>query len=831
MVKRIIPEEVATVGRTAEAQVNINPAAAHSKMASMFSGFANDAQNEADVAAQAAAQEKAAQDLQQNPDGVPSLMPGQTITSQAYNTTAKNLYAVRADTQIQMQLNQLAQQHKDSPASFAQLSREFLDSWAAQLNQVDPAMAIKARGKYDLLVSNIMPELQFNADEKLLGEIKEGHAQSNQVLGQTIQSHVSRLYDKNDDGTALSSIGVMLADFETQLRTSLNPHDGTLLKTSSEVDAIMKEKWSYVTEEGLFSQIPKLSDEELTTWSDTILSDSFEAKFHVPETGSINIPLSAVMESERRRMLLGSVEQEQRQRNSSSQKESFAQQVAIENMMKDHQAQAKNTGQVLNQFSSETAEVLGLTAKQFVAYTDGILQNATQFHTEHTVAGMSPVDELMAENALRQGTEVGGEQAHEFDVSATSFESARILKENALFGDDNGVEYIIKFDPEVRDKLKGNLNGELPFEEYANSIDQYYARNSVPTTKRDYLIQEQVNMWVAQIPRTQDFDLNPKPDEPHYSGALLGVVEELQRTYGNRVPAVLAQLDKTGTVPKKTLDIFRIPASNVNARINFAQAISEEAEFKTILGITKTNEIKDAVSGQMADFMQSIPQGQDGKLRMLGQYNEAMALQAQFYVVNEGMDTEDAVERATEDFIGAFDLIPSSRGGVPSFVRITAENEAERSAMVQGVDALNKSLSRISNSAFNLFPQQSGFVQKEHQSAEDLKTAFEQGVRNQGVWRTSSDGTHVKLFYRGVPVHTVGDNGGVREIEVPIEMLSGLHVQHFTFAARGFIPQNQSTKMSDVIEEDKMVNYVNSRQPVMYIDSEGNLISESEATQ
>ena len=107
-----------------------------------------------------------------------------------------------------------------------------------------------------------------------------------------------------------------------------------------------------------------------------------------------------------------------------------------------------------------------------------------------------------------------------------------------------------------------------------------------------------------------------------------------------------------------------------------------------------------------------------------------------------------------------------------------------------------------------------------------MQDAFEDGVATQGVWRTTSDGTHVKLYYQGAPVHSIGTNRGVREVVVPIQMLSTLSKGVDLSGLGGTeLPDTHNTEFGDIVNQDSMLDYINQREPVMYIDVNGNPIT------
>jgi hypothetical protein len=828
MVDRIAPGKQASLGGIAQAQMTVDTGSSQAKIAGIFSDLAVRANDSADLSAEASAEEQAARDLRNNPDGIPPLRGGQSIRAQAYNTTTKNLYSIRADTQMQGHLNQLAVTHKADPASYAKLSKEYIDSFVSQADQVDPSIAIQMKAKFELLTSNKIPELQINADEKLLGDIRQGHADAEVTLAQTIESNVSRLYDPSDDGMALNSISVLMSDYERQLRTSLNPHDGSPIYDSDTVDNIMHEKWGYITQEGLLTRIPKLNNKELMDWQEKIGDDTFQAKFYTPQTGGVDVPLNMLLDSKDRRSLLNQVEQEIRQRASLTDKQSFAQQVQIQNMIQDHIAQAANKGTVDGRFSMEQAEALGLSAKEFVAYNNSVDEGVSQFVMNESVALASPHEELAGGNILRNAASQEGDQAHEVRRDRETFDKAVDEKRLALHGDGNSLEYVIKYDKNVRGEMVKFLNGEIEFEQYAQTVDNYYERNNVPATKRDYLLQQDVDAWNRKFPQVKGFDLDPALDEPHYSAALLGTVNAIQNTYGARTASVVAQLDKQGDIPNKTLGIFRIPQENLNARLSFAHAIGEEKEINNLVPKVTQDEVELSIEEDITEFIQSVTPGQDGKFTMFRQYKEAMALQAKYYMTNDGTPQKESIERAVKDFIGDFTLVDTSHGGIASFVRISPENDVEKKKMTEGIKSLTKATKEISTSSLNLYPPLSGFQNKENQSNTDMQEAFEYGVATQGVWRTTSDGTHVKLYYQGAPVHTIGTNRGVREVVVPIHMLSTLSNPKATdsiYELAEFGGSADTPPFSDVVNQDAMLDYINQREPVMYIDVNGNPIT------
>jgi len=831
MVDRIIPEDQQTIGRTAQAQMNIDPSAPHMKLANVFSNLASQAQDSADKTAVAVAEEKAAQDLSQHPEGIPSLQKGTSLSADAYNTTAKNLYAVRSDTAMQSHLNQLAIDHKDDPTSYEEASREFVGTWVSQINQVDQAMGLQFKAKYDLVTSNMMPDIQHNANVKLLGEIEQGHADAEVTLGQTIEANVSQLYNKDDDGKALSTISVLMDNYEFQLRTSLNPVTNELLYDSAAVDDIMKNKWGTITEEGLLTQIHKLSPKELNDWYKNLSDNTFQAKFYVPMEGAIDVPLSSLMDSPRRRHLLNQVDQEIRSRQLGAEGLSYAQKVALKGRMRDNEAEALNTGGIAQErsISMVEAENLGLTPTQYESYKNKVFTNTQTFNINQTIATSPPLNvELFGSEIYAKSAE-GGASANELNITRKLYDEAVQNKKLILEGDGNSLPYVLQYNPHIREIYGGVVAGDVPQGQFIDAVKTYYDIQGVPKTKRDFLSPGELLEWRKKFPDIREFDTNVKPDEPHYSAMLMGAVQSLHEVYGEDTASIGAQLSRQGDIDSKALSILRLPEDNINARRKYAQSLGQEKELIALHSTKVKEAIKDQINEDMVAFEQSIPPGQDGKLTMFREYREAISIHAMGYMTDEGMPMNKAIEKAEADFIGGFNLVDTSNGGTASFTRITPEDDNERKALISGIKVTHRALQMRDLSELNFYPQNSGFTTKDFQTQEELKKVFEKNIRTNGVLRTTSDGEFVKLYLDGSPVFVMGDQRGLREFSIPIDMFKSIPKvsEGIDLTSGGstdqypYVDSKSVNKFGDLIRQQELLDYFNTVEPTSYVDSNG----------
>jgi hypothetical protein len=842
MMSRRIPEKQPTQGRVAEAQISVDSSAHHSQIAGMFGAFAKEANRVADAQAVDAAKKKAAQDLQQNPNGIPALQKGQTISAQAYNATTKNLYDMQADANIQSTLLQFADEHKESPLEYEKVSREYLNTWAGKLNQVDPALAVKAQAKYGMMVENMKLSIQENADARKVKDMTDASNALEVIVDNSLEQNIGRMYHKDDDGVSISVIETLLSDYARHLRTQFHPKTGEPLHSEAKVAAYVRNKKEYATEQGLRAQLPRLNNSELKNWHDKLREDKFMVKAYNPEKdGGVDVNLNTLLDADRKNMLLNSVEQEMSSRMSGAQQFSYAHKIAQEDLIADHLAQAKNSGEVPGGMASaEYAEANGWAPGKYVNYRNAVEKHMTEFKVNSLVYQLSPAQEAAVFSEAETLAANGGNLAAEADVGLEALISASASKKAALEGNGNTMSSIHRYVPGVKDQHadyvelavkvsqegaseEDLVNASKAFEDYATTLDNFYGINNVPRNMRQYLTPAEERDWLSRFPNQTEFSTDPKPDEPHYGAAIVGWVQGIEQQYGHRTASVVRQL-KQGDVniPERALDILRVPKFNINGRINFGEAIADQKNLRNFFGVAKTKDIEDKVSVGLEEFIQSIPPGQAGRMTVTNDYRESISLLTQHYI-HTGDSEDKAIERAIGDFTGVFKMVDTSRGGVTSFVRITTDDPDEEEAMRVGIQNLHDAVSLFEDSDLEFYPLGSGVSQKDFQTRENYLSGFADGVTKQAVLRTTSDGEHVQLYYLNTPVQVVGKDRGVREFKVPVGSIASISTNTGArFADLSSTQLESKNAWGQFVDEDFIMQYIEDQPALRYVDKEGN---------
>jgi len=777
MADRRVPQIRPTKSVAAQAQVTVDTSAPFTQIAGLFGNLADVANESLTQSVIQKAQERAATDLRTNPQGVPAIRAGTSIAATTYNTTAKQLYAVQNDSETMAHMSGLEIKFEANPAGYKEASDAYLQSKIKSTGDFDPAQAIRLQAKFSLLQETTLPKLQEQAEIKLAEKQNADLELFGQATQNTVESITPLMFDPNHSEKVTRQLAMLGQNLHSTMTSAIDPRTQEPKFTPAEVDEALRGFWSNATEDGLLSQIPRLSDEDLIDWQKKMTDDSFSMKFFSDE-GSADIPLSKIMSADKRRGLLSQIETQIRRRQSLQEGVSYQAKIAFLRRMDDNLTYVGNNGfSGSDEINSEQAQVHGVTPSGMKSYLKGLEKANAGFRAKQLViyseAGEADVELRSLEKAQQKG---GVEGSAFVQVTVEEGRKALAVENEAIHGVGNGAQYFNDALPGMDDLYLEVQAGRVDSSEYFNALDNWYDKKAVALGNRDYLPEAGIQALADSFPSSIDFDEATGGELGTFGDSLVSFNQKLRGDFGTKFFGIVNQLFRDNKIPRDHAAMMFADPNNAQGMRNFGNAVTEFESFKdnAIFDKATKDDIRVKVEDGLVDLRASFPFGQSGVERAMDTYADSME-KLTMYNMTQGMSKEDALTNAQEVFLGQFHFIDA---GNNSIIQIPSAKEdgsprvdSELASFSRGVKRLD-SINQRFISDIKFF---STLNVKEGQQTGDVDEVFNERVVTQGQWKGLPDGKSVRLYEAGgAPIFYVGTDGGVRTFDVPLGQLEKL---------------------------------------------------------
>lgn len=777
MAERRLPPIRAVKSVAAQAQVTVDTDAPFTQIAGLFDNLADVANASLNQSVVQKAQEKAATDLRNNPQGVPALQAGTSLAASTYNTTAKQLYAVQNDSETMAHMSGLEVEFEANPAGYREASDAYLQSKIKSTGDFDPAQALRLQAKFSLLQETTLPKLQKQADNKLAERQQAELNLFGQATQNTVDSVTPLMFDPNHSEKVTRQLAMLGQNLQSTMTSAIDPRTQEPKFTPAEVDAALRSFWSNATEDGLLSQIPRLSDEDLIDWQEKMTNDSFTMKFFSDE-GSADISLSKIMTADKRRFLLGQVERQISARGSASTEVSFQQKVDFRQGMDDALVVLGNGGSPEIP-TAEQAQAMGITPSGYTTFLENVNVAQNENEAKYLNYNNTPVqiqNEIRSlESALGKG-DTSGSQAMQIKIDSLTEEAE--TRAEALLGKGNGVEYIFDNNPAMVEIFKKFDAGEISFSEYSGALNVEFDRLGVPKESRDYLPDESLQLIASQFKLNQDFTDSNEETMGTYGDELWAFVQRLREDFGDSFFGVSNQLFRDEKIPKDYQAMMFANPQDVNGLREFGDAIANYELLKKDIKPSEIASIRKLAKDAVSQIKESLPSGQSGTLRVMDTIVNSIE-KLTLHKMNNGKSKQEAVKEATKLFTDPFNFIPArneSIVAVPVFRKDSQGNPVRRSDsemkfITKGINLLDQ-ISQGLSSNIEFF---STLTLKPNQKLEDAQEDYNTRVIAMGQWKSTADGLKVRLYEPGgIPVQYKGADGGIRMVEVSYDEVGNL---------------------------------------------------------
>lgn len=778
MAEREIPQTRATKSVAAQAQVTVDPTAPFTQVAGLFDNLADVANESANQSTIKLAQEKAAQDLRNNPEGVPALRAGTSIAASTYNNTAKQLYSVQNDSETMAHMLGLKNQFEANPAGYKEASDAYLQSKIKSTESFDPAQAVRLQAKFSLLQETTIPDLQEQAEEKLAEQQKQDLDLFNQATQHTVESVVNRMFDPNHSEKVTRQLAMMGQNLHATMTGAIDPQTQEPLFSPAQIDARLRTFWEDATEDGLLAQIPRLSDEELLDWQNKMSDDTFTTKFF-SEEGSADIELNKIMSADKRRGLLSRIETQIRQRNSLQEGASYQAKIAFLRRMEDNVAYVENNGfSGADDINLEESKFFGVSPSAMKSYL-GKLETANAKYRAKNLIIFSEAGMADAElRELEKTQQLGGVEGSAFLKTNTEEGRKALAVENeALHGSGNGAQYFNDNLPQLDNLYLEVQAGKVDSNVYFEELDNWYDKKGVSPSNRDYLPEAGINALAESFPSSIDFDKATGGELGTSGDAMAGFTQKLRTDLGSKFYGIVNQLFRDNKIPRDHAAMIFANPNDTQGMRDFGNAITEFEHFQdnTMFDDSTMDDIRTKVETELEDLRASFPFGQSGVERAMDTYADSMEKLTMYYMTRPGMNQDDAIENAKEVFLGQFEFIDAGNESTIQFPKLKEDGSVRTDSELGALSLGIKRLDSINQNLFADIKFYSTLDVKEGQQIGDVDEVFNERVVTQGQWKGLPDGKSLRLYEEGgAPIFYVGADGGVRTLDIPLDQVSQL---------------------------------------------------------
>lgn len=759
------------------AQVRVDTSSISQAIGGIFRTAADAAHQAADISAARAAQEQAALDIRDNPDGVPALRPGTSIRAQNYNKTARDLFSLKLDSQATQQFNALEEEHSGNPAVYQESTNAYLQGVLAKTDSFDPALSIKVQAKYEQIQAAGIRKLQKQAAIQIAAEhVDQLELSSNLLLNEADELSAS-LYDMSEGAESLERMGQLFEELRTNLN-AVNPLTGERYVPESEAVEALKNLQERVTFFGLIAEIRRSDDDMLDLMKDQIETQGFGILIYDENSDSalVELQLEAVLSPEKIGNLLSKIDEEQRSRRMEATKLAFGIESAMKSRLEDVNAQAELTG------SGEFPSIQELVASNFsesqVFSAAKSYDQAKMNHRAKSIASTSVPGEMeLLIQRAESIQEEGGDSAAEASQFVSAMEEQRTQKIKAFSGEGRGVgsnaaDWMRNHVPAVQDAFSSLGAGASSLAEYYGVLDNEYDAQQTPQQDRKYLTEDEARKLGGTFP-SRDIFMDLKPDDPlgTFGEGIAQAARTLRTEFGptGKLFSVTNQLFQGSGLPLSTMTILQIPENDFQAQNDYANALDRSTDIKDLVTSDMRNRIKEEIPEALEDFMTSLVPSQSGTSGVLRGMREGIEMfAADKMILDPSLSEEEAVAAGTQLFLSQYDFVPLRRG---SSLRVDITRPFSKLKLQRGSNHVSTMI--VSGDISALI---STFGVKDKQEVSDSEAAYSVFIGRGGALKTlSQDENTVGVFAPdGSQTLYEGEDGGIRALTFTLDELEEL---------------------------------------------------------
>lgn len=759
------------------AQVRVDTSSLSQAIGGIFRTAADAASQAADISAVRAAQEQAALDIRNNPDGVPALRPGTSIRAQNYNKTAQDLFQLRLDSQATQQFNGLENTHEGNPAGYQEATNAYLQGVLAQTDSFDPALSVRIQAKYGQIQAAGIRKLQKQADAQIAAEhVDQLELSSNQLLSEADELSAS-LYDMSEGAESLERMGHLFEELRTNLN-AVNPLTGERYVPESQAIQALEGLQERVTFFGLTAEIRRSDDDMLELMKNQIETQGFGILIFDEDSDSalVELSLEAVLSPEKIGNLLGKIDEEQRSRRMSATKLAFGVESAMRSRLEDVNAQIEISG-VGEIPSVQEMASSGFSESQVFSALKSFDQSKLN-HRVKSIASTSVPGEM--ELLIRRAESIqeeGGDSAAEASRFVSAMEEQRAQKIKAFSGEGRGVgsnaaDWQRNHVPAVQEAFASLTAGASSLTEYYSVLDNEYDAQRTPQQDRKYLTEAEAKKLGGTFP-SRDVFMDLKPDDPlgTFGEGIAQAARNLREEFGptGKLFSVTNQLFQGSGLPLSTMTILQIPENDFQAQNDYANALDRSADIKDLVTSDMRNRIKEEIPEALEDFLTSLVPSQSGTFGVLRGIRDGIEMiAADKMVLDPSLSEEEAVAVGAKLFLSQYDFISLNRG---SSLRVDVTRPFSKLKLQRGANQVPAMI--LSGEISTLI---STFGVKDKQEISDSEAAYSTFIGRGGSMKTlSNDENLVGMFAPdGSPVHYEGEDGGIRMLTFTLDELEEL---------------------------------------------------------
>lgn len=485
------PTTQSQVQPLAQVRVNTSPVAA--VLGGIFSDLAEKANDSADLAAARAAQEAAALDIRNSPDGVPTLRPGTGIRAQNYNKTAKTLSLLKIDSQTTQHFLSLEEEYEGNPAGYKEATTAFLNGVLSKTDTIDPALSIRLKAKFGQIQAKGIRELTSQAEEELVAQhVDELELSSGLLIAEANRLSAS-IYDTSNNSEDLERMGQIFEELSANLAEG-NPLTGKRYISEAEGAIQLRALQDKITFYGLVAEVRRSDDDMLEDMKNQIETQVYEILVwdEASESQLLRIPLEAVLSPERIDTLLGKINEEQRSRRAGAVKIAFGVKSAMKDRLDDGNAQVEVSGVGDPMPSGEELEAAGFTEDQ-IRTADNDRETAHYKYQAKSFAANARPGEMEAELERLEGLQ-GERGPQSAEIAKFRSELAALLPEVQKSFSGDMKDHLADVYAWVRATgEEGLMPSDKALEESGLTVDQRYtAKENYKQAKREHTAEKTV---------------------------------------------------------------------------------------------------------------------------------------------------------------------------------------------------------------------------------------------------------------------------------------------------------------------------------------------------